>query len=88
MAAFPQCPNIESCGKVVTARDIDGAVRFVQTGDLQLDKDLITFHHEKIQERRKQEGLTEKQGYLLVEWDVMKVARGEFEQWPLIKDNH
>ena len=85
---IPFSPNIENCGKVVTARDTDGAVRFVQTGDLQLDKDLITFHHEKIQERRKQEGLTEKQGYLLVEWDVMKVARGEFEQWPLIKDNH
>jgi methylaspartate mutase epsilon subunit len=81
---IPFSPSIYSRGEVMTARDVEGAVRFLSTGNLQFDAELREFHGEKMAERRRAEGLlSAKQDYLLVEKDVMRVARGEYERWPL-----
>ncbi|MGH7280645.1 MAG: methylaspartate mutase subunit E, partial [Polyangiaceae bacterium] len=80
----PFSPSIYNRGLVMTARDCDGAVRFASPGNLAFDAGLKQFHREKMQDRRHAEGiLTEAQDYLLVEKDVLRVARGEYESWPL-----
>ena len=70
----------------MTARDTEGAVRFLSLGKLPFNRELRQFHQEKMQERRRVEGLlSEKQSYLLVERDVLQMARGQYEEWPLFK---
>lgn len=81
---IPFSPSIYNAGKVMTARDTEGAVRFLSTGELQFDRELREYHREKMAQRRKAEALySEKQNYLLVERDVMQVPRGKYERWPL-----
>lgn len=81
----PFSPSIHNRGEVVTARDAEGAVRFLSTGQLQFDRELKEFHRSKMQDRVGTNGqlLTEKQYYLLVESDVLQIAREQYERWPL-----
>jgi methylaspartate mutase epsilon subunit len=81
----PFSPSIHNRGEVVTARDAEGAVRFLSTGQLQFDRELKEFHRSKMQDRLRTNGqvLTEKQYYLLVESDVLQIAREQYERWPL-----
>lgn len=82
----PFSPSLYNQGEVLTARDREGAVRYANFGALQLDKDVKQFHSEKMTERRKLEGLkSEKENYLLIERDVLQIARGQYEGWPLTK---
>lgn len=68
----------------MTARDRDGAVRFLSLGNLQVGRELQEFHRHKMDERRRAEGLlSEKQNYLLVEKDVLQIPRCLYERWPL-----
>jgi methylaspartate mutase epsilon subunit len=81
---IPFSPSIHNRGAVMTARDRDGAVRFLACGNLQLGRELQEFHRDKMDERRHDEILlSEKQNYLLVERDVLKIPRGLYERWPL-----
>jgi methylaspartate mutase epsilon subunit len=81
----PFSPSIHNRGEVVTARDAEGAVRFLSTGQLQFDRELKEFHRSKIQDRLRTNGqlLTEKENYLLVESDVLQITREQYERWPL-----
>jgi len=59
-------------------------VRFLSIGNLRLDRETREFHADKVSDRRKSEGIHSRtQDYLLVERDVMQVARCEYEHWPL-----
>lgn len=81
---IPFSPSAYNAGKVLTARDSVGAVRFLSTGNLQFDRELRDFHQCKIGERRRAEGLSkESDNYVLVEQDVMRVPRDEYVRWPL-----
>lgn len=81
---IPFSPSIYNRGAVMTARDKDGAVRFLSLGNLQLGRELQEFHRSKMDERRRVEGLlSEKQNYLLVERDVLQIPRCLYERWPL-----
>lgn len=81
---IPFAPSTYNRGKVMTARDVTGAVRFLSTGDLQLGKDLQAFHRSKMQERRAAVGImSERQSYLLIEKDVLQITRNQFASWPL-----
>jgi methylaspartate mutase epsilon subunit len=81
---IPFAPSIHSRGLVSTARDTSGAVRFLSPGNLQLDAVTLEFHREKMSERRRAEGLlSPSHNYLLVEKDVLRIPRGEYERWPL-----
>lgn len=83
---IPFAPSIYNQGNVITVRDVEGAVRFLSAGNLQFGRELREFHRAKVQERLNREGiLSEKQGYLLVEHDVMQIARGHYKSWPLFK---
>ena len=80
---IPFSPSIYNRGAVMTARDRDGAVRFLSCGNLQLGRELQEFHRDKMDERRHAEArLSEKQNYLLVEKDVLQIPRGLYERWP------
>lgn len=83
---IPFSPSIYNQGKVITARDVNGAIRFISTGNLPFTKDIIQFHEEKMTERRREEKLNIKQDYRLIEKDLLSVARGQFEYWPLGKN--
>lgn len=80
----PFSPSVHNRGAVVTARDAEGAVRYFDCGGLEFDRELRQFHEEKAAERRRAEGLdSARQDHLIVERDVMRVARGEYARWPL-----
>lgn len=83
---IPFSPSIYNRGEVLTARDVEGAVRFLSVGNLQFDRELRQFHREAMHERLRAEGLhSEKQNYLLVERDVMQIVREQYQDWPLFK---
>ncbi|MBF0473395.1 MAG: methylaspartate mutase subunit E, partial [Nitrospirae bacterium] len=81
---IPFSPSIYNQGKALTARDMSGAIRFLSIGNIQLDKELIGFHEEKMNERRHNEGFKSKaMDYLIVEKDVLMISRGQYNSWPL-----
>src|SRR5689334_7582696 len=81
---IPFSPSIYNRGAVMTARDRDGAVRFLSFGNLQIEPEVQEFHRSKMDERRCAEKLlSEKENYLLVERDVLQIPRGLYERWPL-----
>jgi methylaspartate mutase epsilon subunit len=85
---IPFSPSSYNRNEVITARDSDGAVRFLSCGNLQFDRELRQFHEEIMAERRRGEDfLSEQQNYLLVEQDVMRIPRGEYRHWPLDKSS-
>jgi methylaspartate mutase epsilon subunit len=80
----PFSPSIYNQSRVVTVRDAEGAVRFLSTGNLPFDRELQSFHQEKVGERRRRAGLgARRDDYLLVEEDVLQIPRGNYERWPL-----
>jgi methylaspartate mutase epsilon subunit len=81
---IPFSPSIHNRGEVMTVRDTQGAVRFLSTGNLQFDRELQEFHQCKVADRRRAKGITSpSQDYLLVEHDVLQIAREDYTRWPL-----
>lgn len=81
---IPFSPSRYNRGEVMGARDVEGAVRYLNTGNMKLTRELCQFHEEKMQERRRIEGIfSPKQNYLLIEKDVTQIPRGYYEKWPL-----
>jgi len=83
---IPFSPSIFNAGQAMTARDAEGAIRFVSFGNLQFGNELRQFHRDKMAERRRFESAAvEKNNCLLVEKDVLQIARGQYEHWPLFE---
>jgi methylaspartate mutase epsilon subunit len=81
---IPFSPSVHNRGEVMTMRDVQGAVRFLSSGKLRLDRETRQFHEDKVSERRRAEGsYAHLQDPLLVERDVMQVACCRYEHWPL-----
>lgn len=81
---IPFSPSVHNRGEVMTTRDVEGAVRFLSFGHLQLDRETRQFHEDKVSERRRAEGIySPLQDPILVERDVMQVARCHYDHWPL-----
>jgi methylaspartate mutase epsilon subunit len=81
---IPFAPSVHNRGEVLTARDVDDAVRFLRTGSLRFDAEVRDFHQHKMEERRRADGYTGKnRDYLLVEADVLRVPRELYRTWPL-----
>jgi methylaspartate mutase epsilon subunit len=81
---IPFAPSVYNRGEVMTARDNEGAVRFLSIGRLGFDAETRQFHEHRMAERRAAEGMTSGgQNYLLVERDVMRVPRCDYARWPL-----
>jgi methylaspartate mutase epsilon subunit len=81
---IPFSPSVHNRGEVMTTRDVEGAVRFLSIGNLQLDRETRQFHEDKVSERRRAEGIHSRlQDPILVERDVMQVACCRYDHWPL-----
>ena len=52
----PFAPSKYNRGKVMPARDDDGAIRLLDIGNLPFTKDIIDFHREKLEKRGRAEG--------------------------------
>ena len=51
----PFAPSKYNLGKMMPARDIEGAIRYIDFGNLPFDDDTKKFHHLKIKERAEKE---------------------------------
>jgi len=80
---IPFAPSIYNRGETLTARDVQGAIRFVRTGNLRLEPEVVEFHAAKMEERRRAEGIGRDRDYLMVEADVLRIARERYGAWPL-----
>jgi methylaspartate mutase E subunit len=81
---IPFSPSVHNRGEVMTTRDVEGAVRFLSPGNLQLDRETRQFHEDKVSERRRAEGIHSRlQDPILIERDVMQVACCRYDHWPL-----
>jgi methylaspartate mutase epsilon subunit len=81
---IPFAPSLYNRGEALTARDVEGAVRFLSTGRLPFDRELRAFHQHAMQARCRADGLrSHRQRYLLVERDALRIARGQYPRWPL-----
>jgi methylaspartate mutase epsilon subunit len=81
---IPFAPSVHNRGQVLTARDTTGAVRFLDPGNLRLDSETLDFHRTVMAERRRAAGVDGPAGdFLLVEADVLQVARECYSGWPL-----
>lgn len=52
---IPFAPNRFNIGKVLPARDDNGAIRFLNVGNIPFTSDIIDFHREKLEKRAKSE---------------------------------
>jgi methylaspartate mutase E subunit/methylaspartate mutase S subunit len=81
---IPFAPSVYNRGELLTARDVEGAVRFLDTGNLRFDAEVRDFHAAKMAARRHAEGLrSSDDDYLLVEGDILRIARETYDAWPL-----
>ena len=52
---IPFAPSKYNAGKVLPARDNQGAIRLLNMGNMPLSDDLVIFHRQKLEERAKAE---------------------------------
>jgi len=70
----PFAANQYAAGQVMGVRDNEGAVRYLDHGNIPLTKDIVEFHRQKIAEREKAQG--RKVDYKTVIDDLYAISRG------------
>lgn len=78
---IPFSPSLWNRGRALAVRDLTGAVRFADPGRIPLPAEVAAHHRRLVDERRRAENgrpLEE-----LLEQDVLRVADGSFDRWPL-----
>ena len=70
----PFAPSRVNLGKAMPARDNQGAVRFLEVGNLPFTDDLKTFHRQKLEERAKKENRPV--NFQMVIDDVYAIGKG------------
>lgn len=78
-------PSIYNRNSLLTARDADGAMRFVNPALLPFDNEIIDFHNQKITERKIKERKTK--NFELMESDLTRIWKNDYKRWPL-DDNY
>jgi methylaspartate mutase epsilon subunit len=81
---IPFSPSIYNKNRLMTARDCDGAIRFINPEQIPFDKDIIDFHKEKIHQR-----MTRQRAFKIfkiLETDLTRIWKDEYNRWPL--DGH
>lgn len=71
----PFSPSLRNAGRVMPIRDAEGAIRFLDHGNLPFNKAIVDYHKEKIAQRAKAE--KRKAGYSMVIEDIYAVSRGK-----------
>ena len=78
---IPFSPSIYNRNRLLTARDCDGAVRFINPQLMPFESSIVDFHLGKIEERKTRERLT-KESHLLAR-DLTRIGKNDFSFWPL-----
>jgi len=78
---IPWSPSIYNKGKVVGMRDINGAIRFYNCGNLPFDEGIKNYHQEKVHIRKTLE--RDQSIFSLLEKDLSRIWRNDYVQWPL-----
>lgn len=71
----PFAPSRYNLGKILPARDLNGAIRLLNFGNLPLSKEIIEFHKEKIEQRAKKE--KRRPDFQMVINDIYAIAEGK-----------
>lgn len=71
---IPFAPSRYNAGKMLPARDNDGAIRLFHAGNVPLTPELLDFHKEKIAERAKYEN--RQPSFQMVIDDVYAISKG------------
>jgi methylaspartate mutase epsilon subunit len=79
----PFAPSVHNLGKAITARDLTGAVRFLDVGALPFSKEIKDFHSECMRARLDSGGISWEKRHKIVEEDVLALPRGKISRWPL-----
>lgn len=79
----PFSPSRWNAGRLMPARDSQGAVRMLDTGNLPLPKDVVEFHRERLAERGRAEQRS--LDYAMVVDDVFSMSRSKI---PSLSDAH
>jgi len=78
---IPWSPNIYNAGQVVAVRDINGAVRFTEFGQLPFNDEIKDFHMEHVYVRKKME--RDSSLFSLLEKDLSRIWTNDYKTWPL-----
>ncbi|MDQ1350933.1 MAG: methylaspartate mutase sigma subunit [Acidobacteriota bacterium] len=81
---IPFSPSRFNKKRLITARDCDGAIRFVNPELLRFDNDIIDFHKEKIHHRMTQQRTGKI--YEVLDSDLTRIWKNDYARWPL--DGH
>jgi methylaspartate mutase epsilon subunit len=81
---IPFSPSIYNKNRLITARDCDGAIRFVNPEVLPFEEAVIDFHKEKIHQRMKRERVFKT--HEILGKDLTRIWKSDFIRWPL--DGH
>ncbi|MER7518603.1 cobalamin-dependent protein [Streptomyces sp. NPDC126499] len=76
----PFSPNLWNAGRAMSVRDCSGAVRFADPGAIPLPDDIARLHARAVRDRQTRDRADLD---VLIEGDVLRTARGEFDHWPL-----
>jgi len=78
---IPFSPSKYNRNALITARDCDGAVRFVNPEVYPFDDALMDFHREKISQRMLKERRTKI--HEIIDQDLTRIWKNEYREWPL-----
>lgn len=78
----PFSPSRFNAGRMVSARDLTGAVRILDPGDMPLPADITAFETERLNERLAVAGVRRSEAWRLVADDVLRTNR-QRTAWPL-----
>ena len=76
----PFSPSVWNAGLLMSVRDSSGAVRLAEPGRLPLPAQVLDRHRELVADRLRAERRPVEE---LLEADVLRVVRGDFDSWPL-----
>ena len=77
----PWSPNIYNKNKVINVRDVNGAVRFYDFGNLPFDSSIKDFHSGHVLVRKNME--RDSSIFSLLEKDLSRIWKNDYKQWPL-----
>jgi methylaspartate mutase epsilon subunit len=81
---IPFSPSLFNRGEVMTIRDASGAVRWLSSGSLPFPREIVELNEAKIGDRLHREGVSRRNTHSLVERDVLRIPRREYESWPIV----